>query len=223
MPGKKENATLEQRIEILDWYQANGRNQSKTAKHFITRYPSLHIKQPLISAWVKDEKKWREAYEQSGSSQKSAKRVHQTQHPEVTEMMDFWVLKALGDGVLLTGEVLRQKWSTFADMVCIPDDERLHLSNGWLASFKARHNLKQMKRHGEAGSADEVVVESEQERIRDLIKKKGYTWNDIFNMDETGLFYVYVLWTFPSLSSDKINFQTGCLPIKDLQIRNIPV
>jgi hypothetical protein len=28
---KKENATLEQRIEVLDWFNANGRNQSKTA------------------------------------------------------------------------------------------------------------------------------------------------------------------------------------------------
>ena len=194
--GKKENATLEQRIEILDWYQANGKNQTKTAKHFITKYPNLHIKQPLVSAWVKDEKKWREVYEQSGA-QKSAKRVRQTQHPEVTEMMDLWVSKALGDGVLLTGEVLRQKWSKFADMVCIPDDERLHLSNGWLASFKNRHNLKEMKRHGEAGSADEEIVEKERQRIRDLIKTKGYAWNDIFNMDETGLFYAYVLWPFP--------------------------
>ena len=201
--GKKENATLEQRIEILDWYQANGRNQTRTAKYFITRYPNLHIKQPLISAWVKDEKRWREVYEQSGGSQKSAKRVRQTQHPEVTEMMDLWVLKALGDGILLTGEVLRQKWSAFADMVCIPDDERLHLSNGWLTSFKERHNLKQIKCHGEAGSADEEVVKRERERIRDLIKEKNYTWNDIFNMDETGLFYGYVLLPFP-VSSAKI-------------------
>ena len=117
-------------------------------------------------------------------------------------MMDLWVLKALGDGVLLTGEVLQQKWSKFADMVCIPDDERLHLRNGWLASFKNRHNLKEMKRHGEAGSADEEIVEKEQEQIRDLIKTKGYAWNDIFNMDETGLFYAYMLWPFP-VSNDK--------------------
>jgi hypothetical protein len=213
--GKKENATLEQRIEILDWYQANGRNQTKTAKHFIQMYPNLHIKQPLVSAWVKDEKKWREAYAQSGGSQKSAKRARQTQHPEVTEMMDLWVLKALGDGIMLTGEVLRQKWTTFANMVCIPDDERLHLSNGWLASYKARHNLKQMTRHGEAGSAENEVVERERERIQDLIKKKGYTWNNIFNMDETGLFYAYVLWPFP-VSSNKYKFPNRLPPDRGL-------
>ena len=31
---RKENATLAQRIEILDGYHANGKNQSQTAKHF---------------------------------------------------------------------------------------------------------------------------------------------------------------------------------------------
>ena len=107
-------------------------------------------------------------------------------------MMDLWVLKSLSNGVLLTGEVLRRKWSKFADMICILDDEQLHLSNGWLASFKNRHNLKEMKRHGKAGSADEEIVGKEGERIRDLIKTKGYAWNDIFNVGKTGLFYAYV-------------------------------
>ncbi|KAG2354181.1 hypothetical protein BDR07DRAFT_1382449 [Suillus spraguei] len=43
---KKENATLAQHIKILDWYHANGENQSKTAKHFDAVYPNLKIKQP---------------------------------------------------------------------------------------------------------------------------------------------------------------------------------
>ena len=75
---------------------------------------------------------------------------------------------------------------------------------GWLHS-RTDINLKEMKRHGEAGSADKEIVERERDRIWDLIKTKGYAWNDIFNMDETGLFYVYVLWPFP-VSSDKYKF-----------------
>ncbi|KAI6100055.1 hypothetical protein EV401DRAFT_1894652 [Pisolithus croceorrhizus] len=55
---KKENATLVQRIEILDWYHANGKNQKCTAAHFDKIYPSLHLKQPRISVWLKDETKW---------------------------------------------------------------------------------------------------------------------------------------------------------------------
>ena len=55
---KKENATLAQQLEILDWYHANGKNQTKTAKHFDPIYPNLRIKQPLVSAWVNKEATW---------------------------------------------------------------------------------------------------------------------------------------------------------------------
>lgn len=187
---KKENATLAQRIEVLDWYHANGKNQSKTAKHFEAIFPNLMIKQPLVSAWVKDEKKWRDDMEHSRDSHSSnVKRARQTQHPEVTEMMDLWVLAAMADKINLTGEVLRQKWSTFADMVGIPEEDHLNLSDGWLTRFKARHNLKEIKCHGDAGSAIPSTVEVERKIMKEFIKKSKYELRDIFNMDETGLFY----------------------------------
>jgi Tc5 transposase DNA-binding domain len=184
---------LAQRIEILDWHHKNGRNQSKTAQHFDPIYPNLKVKQPLVSSWIKEEAKWRDLWEQTNhQSDRTAKRARQTEHPEVTEMMYLWVSKAMGDGVLLTGEVLRQKWNRFADLVGVPEDERLGLSNGWLDRFKARNGLKDIKRHGEAASASVDTVEQERKRIQELIKKYGYELRDIFNMDETGLFYAYV-------------------------------
>jgi hypothetical protein len=90
-----------------------------------------------VSAWLKDEAKWRTLGEETGQAgDRSAKRVRQTEHPEIDEMMYLWVSKAMGDGILLTGEVLRQKWHAFADLVGVPGDDRLKLSNGWLESFK---------------------------------------------------------------------------------------
>ncbi|KIK81839.1 hypothetical protein PAXRUDRAFT_155153 [Paxillus rubicundulus Ve08.2h10] len=133
---KKENATPTQWIEILDWYHANGKNQVKMAIHFNTIYPSLHLKQPRISAWLKDELKWWAESKASINLSHSAKKVCQTQHPKVTEMLDLWVSKAMADNLLLTGEVLCQKWKIFADLVGVPDDECLKFSEGWLSRFK---------------------------------------------------------------------------------------
>ena len=186
---KKENATLEQRIEVLNWYHANGKNQSKMAKHFDKTYPNLKIKQPLVSAWVKEEERWREAWACSGA--RTAKRAQQTQHPEVTKMMDLWVSKAMSNNIILTGKVLRQQWTKFADLMGIPEDDRLSLSDGWLARFKARNGLKEFKRHGEAASASSETVEREKQRIQELLKEYGVELRDVFNMDETGLFYGY--------------------------------
>jgi len=92
--------------------------------------------------------------------------------------MDLWVLKAMGDGILLTGEVLRQKWNAFAKLVGIPEEDQLKLSNGWLESFKDRHGLKEMKQHGEAASAGADTVEKERKRIQELIIKYGYELRD---------------------------------------------
>ncbi len=50
----------------------------------------------------------------------------------------------------------------FADLVGIPEDNQLKLSQGWLGCFKARNGLKQMKCHGEAASAEAETVEHEQ-------------------------------------------------------------
>ena len=86
----------------------------------------------------------------------------------------------MGDGILLTGEVLHQKWNTFADLVGFPEEDRLKLSNGWLAQFKDSNDLKEMKQHGEAASANADTVEQERKQIQEIIKKHGYetssTW-----------------------------------------------
>jgi hypothetical protein len=99
------------------------------AKQFDKLYPNLKIKQPLVLSWVKDKEKWHKKWAQSGAAW-SAKHTHQTQHPEVTEMMDLWVSKAMADGIQLMKEVLCQKWTKFANLVGIPQDNHLNLSEG---------------------------------------------------------------------------------------------
>ncbi|EGO20629.1 hypothetical protein SERLADRAFT_452720 [Serpula lacrymans var. lacrymans S7.9] len=77
----------------------------------------------------------------------------------------------MADGILLTGEVLRQKWRKFVDLVGMLDDEQLNLSEGWLSQYKARAGLKQIKCHGEAASATSEAVDKEQQRMQEVIKK----------------------------------------------------
>jgi len=95
----------------------------------------------------------------------------------------------MSHNILLTGEVLHQKWTKFADMVGVPNDDCLNLSNGWLAWFKARNGLKEFKCHGKAASASVEMAEREQQYIQKLVKKYGVEPQDLFNTDETGLFY----------------------------------
>lgn len=190
---KKENATTAQRVEILDWMKKNNEiSQTRVAAHWNKIYPNLQLTQPTISSWKSSEEKWRRQFDEEKSKGHGArsKRVKQVQHPEVDEMLELWITKALGDGVAsLSGEIIRQKWIHFADLVGVPDDERLSLSDGWLTRFKRRCGLKEYRHHGEAGSTNPETVAVERERIRDIIQEGKYELKDIFNMDETGLFY----------------------------------
>ena len=63
-----------------------------------------------------------------------SKWVKQTEHPEVNEMLELWVAKAMADNVPVNREILWQKWR-FADLVGVPEDKKLNLSEGWLTAF----------------------------------------------------------------------------------------
>jgi Tc5 transposase DNA-binding domain len=97
----------------------------------------------------------------------------------------------MSNGILLTGEILHQKWNAFANFIGVPEDDKLKLSNGWLGQFKERNGLRQMKQHGEAASANAETIENERKQVQELIRKYGYQLQDIFNMHETGHFYRY--------------------------------
>lgn len=169
---------------MLDWHNKHNKNQTATAKHFATVFPHLHIKQPLISAWSKAEVRIRQ---QNIDHHALMKRGRDIQYPEVEKLLSKWVSQAILANVLIDGDTIRQKWRDFARLHQVPSNEWLKLSNGWLARFKARHGLRASVRHGEGAAADPATIAEEVERVK--LINSDYALNNIFNMDETGLFY----------------------------------
>ena len=63
-------------------------------------------------------------------------------------------------------------------------------SNGWFAKFQKRYGLKSISLHSEAASADTLAAETYvNETFKKIISKGGYEPQQVFNMDETGLFW----------------------------------
>ena len=60
-------------------------------------------------------------------------------------------------------------------------------SNGWLEKWKTRRNVKQFSVAGEDGEVNAETLESRAERLPEIVK--GYELKDIWNADETGLFW----------------------------------
>lgn len=96
------------------------------------------------------------------------KQMKQTEHPGVNNVLELWVTKAMADGIHINGEALRHKWTQFADMDGVSNDERLNLSEGWLTAFKKHCGLKEFTRHGEAGSASAKDMEKEHTHVHEV-------------------------------------------------------
>lgn len=88
---------------------------------------------------------------------------------------------------LVTGDILiekaRQIWPQIPDYQDFPTPE---FSVGWLNNFKRRYNIRMRKQHGEASSVSLSAAE-EMKAIQTIAGE--YNEKDIFNMDETGLFW----------------------------------
>lgn len=91
----------------------------------------------------------------------------------------------------INGKIIRAKGFKLMNEVnlLLPGDKKIDLkfSDGWLTKFKKRWNLRVIKSQCESGDADMTAVAKELPNIFKSIEK--YDIKDIFNADESGLFY----------------------------------
>lgn len=84
----------------------------------------------------------------------------------------------------LAGPMLKEAPRKFAADL---GNEDFKASNGWLESLKKWHSIGASIMVRESGGVDGSVVNDWQSKLADLTR--GYATRDIYNMDESGLFY----------------------------------
>ncbi|KAI1005173.1 hypothetical protein K3495_g3053 [Podosphaera aphanis] len=119
----------------------------------------------------------------------SQQREHPPKWPELDEALALWQKeKEKEKSIPITGHLIRQQAVRFWNRLpCYQGMEVLTFSNGWLGSFKKRQGIKSWPRHGEDVSVNEAVVAQQLARVQELATE--YHLDDIYNCDESGLFW----------------------------------
>ena len=116
---------------------------------------------------------------------KQGKRQRSGKDPEVEEALNKWFKSVLDKGVRISGVILRSKAEEFAVRLGKPG---FVATEGWLSRWKARHQIKAKRIHGEKSSADFEGAEFWVSTVLPQLLQE-YTPENIYNADETGLYY----------------------------------
>ena len=170
------------RIALCEHHDKNPQLSQKDLNQWLEQKHKMKVSQPTISGLLK-----RKAtiLAKADHSNLGAKCQRNVKYPQMESALVEWFLSHQ-DRVNVSGDLIKEKAALFLDNL-YPEHDVFEFSNGWLESFKERHGIKSFRRFGESGSVDMTLIEKSLPDIRETLDK--YEWKDIYNMDETGLFY----------------------------------
>ncbi len=123
-----------------------------------------------------------EEYEQAANP--NTKRRCQRTYDDINTLTWTWFQDVSVRNFNISGPMIQVKAREFAEELNLNEFKG---SNGWLSCFLKRHNIVFRTKSGERGDVNIETVSTWKERLPEIIK--DYEPKDIFNMDETGLFY----------------------------------
>ncbi|XP_066268105.1 tigger transposable element-derived protein 4-like [Branchiostoma lanceolatum] len=174
--SRPKTLTLTEKIEVIQRHEKGGIGARRLAKDF-------GVGKTQIQNILKKKDQYVDDYEKNapGNKKRNAK---QTGNEDINKLCWEFFCDSTSRVVACTGPLLQEKAREFAEQLGVTG---FKASNGWLESFKKRHNIRASTMVGESGGVDKSTVEDWKKKIPDVTA--GYAPENIFNMDESGLFY----------------------------------
>ena len=177
---KRKYLTLEKKIEVIKYAQKHpGANCRTLAETF-------ECGKTQIGKILKDKNSLLTQYESnaSGSRIHTSKSCRASEYDDVNKALYDWFLMAVSKNIHPSGPILIEKAKELANKLGKPNFKG---SRGWLEKWKRKYNVHQMRVSGESGDVSGLTVSSWKERLPEIVK--GYEPDDIWNMDESGVFW----------------------------------
>lgn len=103
------------------------------------------------------------------------------------EALYLWFCQERERGVPLSGPLVQEKALRLNSKM--NGDASFTASQGWLGKWKARHGIRQLTVSGESLSGNKTASEDYKKKIKEIIGQEHLSPEQIYNADETGLFY----------------------------------
>ncbi|XP_051783372.1 tigger transposable element-derived protein 1-like isoform X1 [Erpetoichthys calabaricus] len=119
-------------------------------------------------------------------------------HENMEKLLMVWLTEKQLAGVIVTeARICEKARAIYADLLQQTpgtsmeeaSGEPFKASRGWFQNFKKRSGIHSVAKHGEAASADIKAVEDYLKTFARIIAAEGYIPQQVFNCDETGLFW----------------------------------
>lgn len=174
----KKVRTLQERLNIIEEVEKN------PAEKRVDVAKRLGIAASTLNSIYSTKNEIREQIRKCGKSSKTRKTSKESKFSELEKILFSWYQQSRAVNIPIDGSIIREKAKQIAERLGIND---FAASNGWISRFKDRHGLVYKKLAGESGSVD---LERTSLWINELPKHlEQYEPRDIYNADETGLFY----------------------------------
>ncbi|KAG7154995.1 Jerky protein-like 19 [Homarus americanus] len=86
-------------------------------------------------------------------------------------------------------EYARELYAAVSRKMGITEPKPVNASSGWLQRFKMRNKITNINIGGEEASADRAAAREFPPFLREIMEEGQYTDDQVFNMDESGLFW----------------------------------
>jgi hypothetical protein len=180
--GKYMTMTDEVRIALCNHKKRNPTLSEAELQRWLKLEHNIDVSQPTISQTLKHSA---ELLRRDEDPNIQNKRQRTVKFPVMEETLAEWIL-ANQERIPISGDLIKENVAKILDRLH-PGHELFEFSNGWLKAFKLRHGIKSFCPFGESGSIDMNAVNLALPGICQLLDQ--YAWKDIYNMDETGLFF----------------------------------
>ena len=173
----KKTLTLKEKVDVITFHEKHPKIGSREIA------VNFGVGRTQIQNILKRKNELKSEFEANQPSTRK-RRIRTTENDDVNKLTWEWFKDVVSRQLPVTGPMLQERAKLFAEQLKI---DTFKGSNGWLESFRKRHNISFSTRCGESADVPDGVVDDWKQKLPKIIE--DYELRDTYNMDETGLFF----------------------------------